>query len=118
METMSPVNPKFEILESRVAESKAKTKKYSIKIKYVDDLGKKRTKTINIGQKGAEDFIMHKDAERRDKYDARHAPKEDWHYEGWTTAGFWAKHLLWSEPTLVDAVARINQLFDLKVVLE
>lgn len=58
--------------------------------------------TIHFGAKGYSDFTLHKDVERKKRYIARHKSKEDWNNP--KTAGFWAKHILWSQPTLSESV--------------
>ena len=67
--------------------------------------------TIHFGSVGFDDFTTHKDPVRRAHYLARHRPNEDWTLRGLRTAGFWARHLLWSEPTLARSVAALNQKF-------
>ena len=67
--------------------------------------------TVHFGAVGYEDFTTHKDPVRRAQYLARHRPNEDWTLRGLRTAGFWARHLLWSESTLARSVAALNQKF-------
>jgi hypothetical protein len=49
--------------------STAKNKKFTAI--FYEDQGKK-IKTVQFGAKGYEDYTMHKDKQRRDKYRARH----------------------------------------------
>jgi hypothetical protein len=57
-------------------------------------------KVISFGAKGYSDYTLHKDPERRARYLARHAsdPKSI------TTAGGLARDILWSKPSLSEAV--------------
>ena len=68
-------------------------------------------KTVHFGATGYEDFTTRKDEKRKASYLARHRTKEDWTLSGVNTAGFWARHLLWNEPSLTASVADINKRF-------
>jgi hypothetical protein len=72
-----------------------------------------REKTIRIGQKGADDFTKTGDEEQKDRYIDRHQAREDWKLSGILTAGFWAKHLLWSKPTLRESIIDVKKRFNL-----
>ena len=67
--------------------------------------------TVHFGAVGYEDFTTHKDPARKEQYLARHRAREDWTLRGLRTPGFWARHLLWSEPTLARSVAALHQKF-------
>ena len=66
--------------------------------------------TIHFGAKGYSDFTKNKDPARKANYISRHK-NENWGLSGIKTAGFWAKHLLWAEPTLAESVAKLNRKF-------
>ena len=68
-----------------------------------------RTKTVRFGQKGASDYTQHKDAERKQRYLARHKATEDWN--DFRTPGFWAARLLWNKPTLAASARDIASKF-------
>ena len=68
-------------------------------------------KTIFFGAVGYGDFTTHKDPARKAQYLARHRTNEDWTISGLRTAGFWARHLLWSEPSLRASVTTLNRKF-------
>ena len=73
---------------------------------------------VHFGHSAYEDFTTHRDVARKALYLARHRPREDWTLSGLKTAGFWARHLLWSEPTLQASVTALNRKFpSLRVVL-
>ena len=76
--------------------------------KYMAKVG---DKTVHFGATGYEDYTTHKDEKRKAAYLARHRTKEDWTLSGVDTAGFWARHLLWNEPSLTASVADINKRF-------
>ena len=59
-------------------------------------------KTVSFGTTGYFDFTKHKDEDRKKNYIARHKPNQDW--KDHTTAGFWAKNILWNKPTIEASV--------------
>jgi len=87
-------------------------KKYKIVLVYDDG----KTKTIHIGQAGAEDFTTHKDEKRKQAYITRHKKREDWTKSGITTAGFWAKYLLWNKPSLSASIKYIEDKFAVNII--
>jgi len=94
-----------------VSKSDNPKKKYKIVLHY--DTGK--TKTIHIGQAGAEDMTTHGDEERKKRYVDRHKKRENWTKSGIDTAGFWAKYLLWNKPTLSASKKYIESKFNVKI---
>ena len=96
-------------MEVQIKRSKRKDKKFDA---IVD--GKK---TVSFGAAGMSDYTKHKDADRKERYIARHKKKEDWSNP--KTAGFYAKHVLWNKPTMQASVSDINKKFPkLKVKLK
>ena len=65
---------------------------------------------IHFGQQGYGDFTTTRDLAKKSQYLARHK-NEDWSISGLKTAGFWARHILWSEPTLQASVDALNKRF-------
>ena len=68
-------------------------------------------KTVSFGAKGFSDYTKHKDDERKNRYIQRHKNNENWTKSGITTAGFYAKHVLWSKPSLKESVAYMNRKY-------
>ena len=66
-------------------------------------------KTVSFGATGYSDFTKHKDEDRKKNYIARHKPNQDW--KDHTTAGFWAKNILWNKPTIEASVRDTNKKF-------
>ena len=66
-------------------------------------------KTVSFGAKGYSGFTKHKDEERKKNYIARHKPNQDW--KDYTTAGFYAKHILWNKPSIEASVKDTNEKF-------
>lgn len=66
-------------------------------------------KVVSFGQKGASDYTMHKDEQRKDRYIQRHRANEDWTDP--TSAGFYSRWVTWEKPTLRSAAANINKKF-------
>ena len=101
--------PKVEIYKSE-----RKGKKYKIVLIYDDG----KTKTIHIGQEGADDFTKTGDEEAKKRYITRHKKREDWNKSGLATAGFWAKHLLWNKNTLSASIKDTEKRFNLNITLK
>ena len=72
-------------------------------------------KTIHFGQKGASDFTINKNPNRKANYIARHKKREDWTRAGIKTAGFWSKHLLWNLPTLQSSIKDTENKFNVDI---
>ena len=86
--------------------------------KYKKLMAKIGETTVHFGAIGFSDFTKNKDPARKAAYIARHKKNEDWSLAGIRTAGFWAYHLLWSEPTIAESVAKLNRKFpSIRVVL-
>ena len=66
-------------------------------------------KSIHFGAKGYEDFTIHKDTERKNRYLDRHSKNEDWNNP--LTAGFYARNLLWHKTTLAESIRDTNRRF-------
>ena len=67
--------------------------------------------TIHFGSAGYEDYTQHGDEERKASYLARHKVREDWTLQGVTSAGFWARWILWHKPSLSASIADVNKRF-------
>lgn len=66
---------------------------------------------LNFGRKGYEDFTIHKDSERKQRYIDRHQKRETWGKSGIDTAGFWSRWLLWNKPTIKESYEDIKKRF-------
>tara|TARA_A100001015_G_scaffold237898_1_gene270612 strand:+ start:1408 stop:1818 length:411 start_codon:yes stop_codon:yes gene_type:complete len=88
-----------------------KSKKYMVTI--VNESGTE--KKIHFGANGYSDFTIHKDPDRMKRYDARHKTNENWTKSGIYTAGFWSKWILWSKPSLIQAIKYTSQKFGIKI---
>lgn len=93
-----------------LSRSDRKNKKY--KIQFVnEDTG--RINSIHFGDNRYEDFTIHKDKSRRDKYDLRHQN------ENWTSlskSGTWAKYLLWNKPSLDNSIRDMKKRFNISII--
>lgn len=94
-----------------VSKSERVGKKYKIVLVYDDN----KTKTIHIGSAEHSDYTEHKDPERKSRYIARHKAREDWTKSGIATAGYWAKHLLWNQPSISASIKDIATRHNLKI---
>jgi len=70
---------------------------------------------VDFGAKGYQDFTQHKDPARMRLYVIRHSKRENWKRSGINTAGFWSRWLLWSKPSLPEAIRFMNKKFSLKI---
>ena len=84
-----------------ISKSKNKDKKYDARID-----GKR---TVSFGSAGSSDFTKHKDPERKQRYLNRHKSRENWNDP--TTAGFFAKNILWNKPTITESIKDTNNRF-------
>ena len=66
-------------------------------------------KTVSFGATGYSDYTQHKDPERKQRYINRHKKAENWNDP--KTAGFYAKHILWNQPSLRASIADTNKRF-------
>ena len=92
------------MIEVKLTKATNPEKKYKV---IVEKDGKKRT--IQFGQKGASDYTKNGDKERRERYDKRHKKREDWSDP--FTGGYWAKNLLWNQPTIRGSIRDIEKRF-------
>lgn len=81
--------------------------------------GKKYTveydgKKIHFGASGYQDYTIHKDNTRKERYIMRHQARENWSNP--KTPGFWSRWLLWNKPTLKASAADIRRQFGIKLV--
>jgi len=80
----------------KLYKSTLKTKKFDI---WIENPKTGNIKKISFGAKGYEDYSIHKDKERRERYRTRH--KND-KINDPTSSGFWAYWILWGESTNKD----------------
>ena len=74
-------------------------------------------KVIHFGAAGYSDYTRIQDEARKKSYIKRHEAIEDWNRSGIETAGFWAKHILWAEPSIEQSARKVRERFgvDLRV---
>ena len=76
-----------------------------------------KKRTVRFGASGYEDYTIHKDKKRRERYISRHRKRENWTKQGITTPGFWSRWLLWNKPTIKSSIKNIEKKFKIHVVL-
>jgi hypothetical protein len=76
----------------------------------------KNRKMVKFGAEGYEDYTIHKDEERKERYIERHQRNEDWSKKGIDTAGFWSRWLLWNKPALKDSIKDIEKRFNVEII--
>jgi len=82
---------------------------HKLKATFVNDDGRK--KTTSFGLKGAPDFLLTGEEDRRDRYRARHAKDLDTNDP--TRAGYLSYYILWNLPSLSASIADYRKRFDL-----
>ena len=92
--------------------SKVKSKKFVVYEEFDDGTISKR---VNFGATGYEDFTMHKDSDRMDRYIMRHRSGENWSKTGIMTAGFWSRWILWNKPSMRGSINDTKDRFDIKI---
>ena len=85
-------------MEIIISKSNRKDKKFKA---VIDD-----KKTIHFGAAGYTDYTINKSNDTKDSYINRHKKNEDW--SNYRTAGFYAKHILWKEPTITESIRDTN----------
>lgn len=74
-------------------------------------LSDKSTRIIHFGDPFYEDYTIHKDDKRKELYISRHKSRENWNDP--MTAGSLSRYLLWSKPTLKEAIKDFKNKFNL-----
>lgn len=69
-------------------------------------------KSVDFGAKGYEDYTIHKDERRKERYIERHRVREDW--DEYTSAGSLSRYILWNKPTLRASYDDYVRRFGLK----
>lgn len=97
--------------------SRREDKKWQVTLVHPDG----RRKTVHFGGKcngkRCEDYTIHKDKDKMRAYLARHGElNEDWSRTGIETPGFWARWLLWSDPSRDQAAKAMRKRFGVRVV--
>ena len=67
-------------------------------------------RTVHFGERGADDFTIHRDEAARQAYTARHGSKENWGRTGVRTPGWPSRHLLWEKRSLPAAIAAASRM--------
>lgn len=82
---------------------------------FFDDKTGKKLKTVKFGQRGYEDYTIHHDSKRMERYLVRHQKREDWTRAGKYSAGWWSRWLLWSKPSFTEALKLTEQKLGEKI---
>lgn len=70
-------------------------------------------KTIHFGASDYDDYIIHKDEERKNRYISRHKWED---HNDLTKAGSWARFILWNLPTLKGSIKDMEKRFNIKII--
>ena len=72
----------------------------------------KSEKKIYFGASGYEDFTIHKDEERKQRYIDRHKNEAKfWNKSGIDTPSFWSRFLLWNKSSIKESYEDIKKRF-------
>jgi len=72
-------------------------------------------KQVHFGQKGASDYTIHKDDERKNRYLQRH--KKD-HFNNPLYPSFFSTNLLWNKKTLNESIKDTNKKYNVNTKLQ
>jgi len=71
-------------------------------------------KHVDFGSRGASDYTINKNQERKNNYLARHgASGQDWSSLGIRTAGVWSRWLLWNKTSISEAKQFLTSRFEI-----
>lgn len=70
-----------------------------------------RIKSTDFGAAGMSDYTIHKDRDRKTRYENRHKKRENW--KDPTSAGALSKWVLWNKPTFKASLADYKKRFNL-----
>tara|TARA_R110000765_G_scaffold48844_2_gene99544 strand:+ start:252 stop:572 length:321 start_codon:yes stop_codon:yes gene_type:complete len=77
----------------------------------------------HFGQKKFKDFTIYsKELNQEDAYKkklsyiSRHKKNEDWNKSGLHSSGFWARWILWNQPTIAESIKDIEKRFKIKII--
>lgn len=76
----------------------------------------RKVRTVHFGAAGMSDYTIHKDPCRMERYTVRHRARENWTITGVVTPGFWAKWLLWGEPSISASIKEIERRFPIRIM--
>ena len=91
--------------------------------KYILEKSKRKNKKFVIimngnmkhhfGDSRYSDYTIHRDDERKKRYLTRTSsqPQNDIH-----SSAFWAKNLLWNQPTLSESIKDVEKKFGIKII--
>lgn len=95
----------------RSRSSNIKNKRYSA---IIQDSVTGETRKVDFGDKRYQNYTMHQDKDRRDRYRLRH---QNDNINNIYSSGFWSYYLLWNKDSLKKSAADIEKRFHVKVVL-
>lgn len=73
----------------------------------------RKPKCVKFGDRRYENYTTHKDEGRKERYIKRHKGRENW--RDISSAGFWAKHVLWNKKTVGASIKDLEKKFNIKV---
>jgi len=71
-------------------------------------------KIIHFGSALHEDYTIHKDEIRKERYLKRHEKNENWN--DLNKAGTWSRFILWNKPSIKDSIKDAEKRFNIKII--
>ena len=68
-------------------------------------------KIISFGDVNYEDYTMHHDDLRKERYIDRHSKRENYNMSGIKTAGFLSRYILWNKKSVEDSIKFLNNKY-------
>lgn len=75
-----------------------------------------KLKTTHFGSFGYEDYTIHKDDSRKQRYISRHKNNENWN--DYTSAGCLSRYILWNKTTLNESIKDYCRMFKLSLKIK
>ena len=97
-------------MKYRISESTRADKK--LMVYPVDSRGNKIGKVVHFGQKGFQDYTIHRDDQRKAHYMSRHQHDNIFDLE---SAGSWAWFILWNKPTIRASARDMENKFNIQI---
>jgi hypothetical protein len=73
-----------------------------------------KNKTLDFGQAGAGDFLIHNNLQEKNNYIKRHSKMNE-NFNDPFTRSFWSRWFSWEKPNIRDAVDNIEKKFNMKI---
>lgn len=102
--------PKIKLL--KITKSEIEGKRYTAYFQVLTNSGEVKNYKVHFGSSLHQNYLLHRDKERRQRYIDRHRNNENWNDP--MTAGALSRYILWGDKVnLRDAIADYRRRFNL-----